>query len=212
MIKALFFDFDGTISDTKKIAFESISETLKNEKFTFDSKKLRKLMGAKSKEIFKGLGLDKKYISRFRKDLFIDMKNKVSNGEIKLCTKIKPLKELSKKHIMIVISNGRNDFIRLSSKKLKTDKIFNHTYGSNSFKTKDKMIKKIARKYKLKHHEIMYVGDRFSDIRYARKAGVYAVAIHNPCAWSTMKEILKEKPDFIVHNFEDLKKLVKKIK
>lgn len=211
MIKAIFFDFDGTVSDTRRIAFESVCDTMTNAGFKFDKKKLRKLMGEKSKEIFDGLGLKRKYIGSFRKKLFIDLKEKARNGGISLCTPIKPLKELSKDHLMVVISNGRDDFIKFSSKILKTDKIFDHTYGSNSFKTKDKMIRKLIKRHNLKHHEVLYVGDRFSDIRYAREAGVYAVAIHNKCSWSTMKEILAEKPDFIVHDFEGLKELVENI-
>ncbi len=211
MIKAILFDFDGTISDTRNIAFDSISDTLKKEGFKFDNKKLRKLMGAKSKEIFEGLGLEKKYIKKFRKELFIIMKRRVREGGISLCAPVRPLRELSKKYKMVVISNGRDDFIRLSVKTLKLDGIFDKVYGSNSFKTKDKMIRKVARKYKLKHHEIMYVGDRFSDIDYAREAGCYAVAIHNKCAWSTKAEIMKEKPDFIIKDFEDLKRIVGKL-
>ena len=63
----------------------------------------------------------------------------------------------------------------------------------------------------LKHDEVLYIGDRFSDVQYARAAGCIAVSIYNSCSWSTLKEIKKEKPDYIIKDFYGLKKLIEKM-
>jgi len=66
----------------------------------------------------------------------------------------------------------------------------------------------LFRKFGVKPSEAVYVGDRFSDVEFARKAGCVAVAIHNKCSWSSLSVIKKEKPDFIVKDFYGLKKVV----
>ena len=71
-------------------------------------------------------------------------------------------------------------------------------------------MKKLIKKYKIRPKHCFYIGDRFSDIDHAHRAHVIAVAIHNQCSWSTKKEILAEKPDYIISDFKDLLKLVKK--
>ena len=73
------------------------------------------------------------------------------------------------------------------------------------------MLEKIFEKMKIRPVEAIYIGDRFSDVDYAREAGCYAVAIHNDCSWSTKSAILKEKPDFIIKDFKDLKRIVEKL-
>ena len=76
---------------------------------------------------------------------------------------------------------------------------------------KDEMMAKLFKKMKLKPGEVVYVGDRFSDIDYARKAGCVAVAIHNKASWSNLKTIKKEKPDYLIKDFYGLKKVINSI-
>lgn len=211
MIKGLYFDFDGTISDARRIAYESLIKTLEEFKYSYDKKKASKLLGWKMVKIFEGLNLPKKDLNRFRKRFYERFTAKALNGGIKLCVSVKPLYELSKKYPLVIVSNSETSFVKASIKKLKLNKLFSQVYGSEKFTSKDKLLKKLFSDRKVKNEEMLYIGDRFSDIEYARSAGCIAVAVHNSCSWSTLKEIKRERPDYIIKDFYGLKKLVEKL-
>ena len=211
-IKILFFDFDGTISDAYSLAFKSLVKTLDESNHKYDKSKIKNLLGAKMPEIFKTLGIPLTRIQKFRKKFFNFMLQGVKNNQIKPCVSLKPLYNLKKQgYKLIIITNSEGNFIRQSIKQLKIQKLFNKAHTAENFSTKDKLLKQLFKKYKIKPHQAVYIGDRFSDIEYARKAGCYAIAIHNKCSWSTKTQILKEKPDFIIKDFYGLKKILNKL-
>lgn len=206
------FDFDGTISDARKISYDSLIKVLDDYGYKYDKKKLRQLLGAKMREILPGLKIPVNKIEDIRRD-FYKIMNKDAKGKVSLCVSVKPLKELkkSKKYRFIVVSNSDSSFIKTSARVLKVDKLFDKIIGAESFKSKDEQLKKLFKQYKVKPIECVYIGDRFSDVEYARQAGCIAIAIHNSKSWSSKKEILKEKPDFIIRDFYGLKRLLKEL-
>ena len=207
VIRAIFFDFDGTISDAKGIAFESAVKTLNEFGYKFSEAKLKKLMGTKMHIILKELGVPVKGVEKVRKRFYKYFTEAVDGG-IKPCVSLKPLWEMKKDFPLIVVSNSRTSFLRASIRELKLKGLFKGVYGSEKFKFKDDMLERLFRKMGIKASEAMYVGDRFSDVEFARDAGCVAVAIHNKCAWSSLVEIKREKPDFIVNDFYELRKVV----
>ena len=210
MIKAIFFDFDGTISDAKSLSYNSLIETFEELGYRFDYKKAREFLGLKMPEILKGLKIPKEDISKVRKHFWKKMRKGVNQGKIKICTSLKPLEKLKGEGIKLgIITNSSRKFLKVSLKKLGIRSLFSRLYASEDFKTKDKMLEKLFRKYKIKPHELIYVGDRFSDVDYAREAGCYVIAIHNKCSWSTLAMIKKEKPDYVIEDFSKLSKLVR---
>jgi len=208
MIKYIFFDFDGTVSDAKHIAVKSLLQTLEELDYKFDRKKAVRLLGDKMNIVFEKLGLPMSGLKRARRVFYEHFTEAAVNGKIKLCVSVKPLWELSRDYPLIVVSNSETYFVKASIKTLKLKKLFRRVHGAEKFGTKDELLKKLFKKYKIKPSEAMYVGDRFSDIEFARKAGCISVAIHNKCAWSSLKELIKEKPDYIVRDFRGLKKVV----
>ena len=118
MIKAIFFDFDGTISDAKKIAYDSMVRTLDEFGYEFDKKKLEKLLGERTRFILENLGLDIKNIDAIRKKFYKYFIDAAKNGGIKPCVSLKPLWELKKDYPLIIISNAEGSFIRASIKRL----------------------------------------------------------------------------------------------
>ena len=211
MIKTIFFDFDGTISDAKEIAYSSMVKVLEEYGYKFNEQKLRKLMGSKMQVILKKLGLKIKDLDVVRKKFYKYLTKAALDGGIKLCVSLKPLWELKKNYPLVVISNSETHFLKASIKKLKIRGLFNKVYGAEKFEKKDEILKKLFKKMKIKPSEAIYIGDRFSDIDYARKAGCVAVAIHNKCSWSNLATIKKEKPDYIIKDFKGLKKIIDSI-
>jgi HAD superfamily hydrolase (TIGR01549 family) len=211
MIKAIFFDFDGTISDAHGIAFKSLVKVLDEYGYHFDKRKAFGLLGSKMHIIFKGLGLNPGHLDSARRRFYKYFKGAAMAGGIKLCVSVKPLEKLAKDYPLIIVSNSETHFIKASAKKLGVSKLFKKVYGAEKFGTKDELLEKLFRKMKIKPSEAIYVGDRFSDIKYARKAGCWAMAIQNKCSWSDLKTIKKEKPDFIIRDFRGLGKVVDRL-
>lgn len=211
MIKGLFFDFDGTINDAKKLAFDSMSRAISEMGFEFDKKKLKSLLGTKTQDIIKGLGIGKKYVEPTRKLFYKYFIEGAKKGKTHRCGNLSPLWKIKKDLPLIIISNAENEFVKSAMESLGVTDLFSEVYGGESFDTKDKLLKKLFKKMKIKPSEAMYIGDRFSDIDYAKKAGCLAVAIHNRYSWSSLDLIKKEKPDYIIKNFFQLKRLVKKL-
>ena len=208
MIKILLFDFDGTISDARAIARKNLFLVLDRHNYKYNKKMADKLLGVKMQLIFKGLDLPIKDIDQIRKEFYeLMLKDTI---KLHKCVSVKPLRELKKKFRLIVISNSESKFLLKSAKKLSVFNLFHKFYGAEMFRTKDQEIKHILKKFNIKRKEAMYIGDRFSDVDFAKKAGVLSVSIHNNCSWSGLKEVLNEKPDFIIHDFYDLKELVEK--
>jgi len=208
MIKVIFLDFDGTISDAREIAVESLVRALNDFGYKFNKRKLQGLLGNKMKFIFEKLGLDRKYFRKCRRRFYKYFIRAALAGGIRRCVSVKPLWELKEEYPLVVISNSETKFIRASIRKLGLKGLFKKVYGADKFSSKDKLLKKLFRKFRIKASEAIYVGDRFSDVKFARKAGCVAVAIHNKCSWSTLSAIKKEKPAFIIKNFYGLKKVV----
>jgi phosphoglycolate phosphatase-like HAD superfamily hydrolase len=211
VIKAIFLDFDGTISDAYGIAFKSMVRTLDEFGFEFDGSVLLKVMGNKMQVILKELGLNVGHLDAVRRKFYKHFTKGAIEGGIKLCVSVKPLWDLKKDYPLVVVSNSDGIFLKASIKKLGLKGLFNGVYGAEKFSSKDLMLEKLFKKMKIKPSEAIYVGDRFSDIECARESGCVAVAIHNKCAWSDLKTIKKEKPDYLIKDFYGLKKIVSSI-
>ena len=212
MIKYLFFDFDGTVSDVRELAEDCLVEVFDEHGFKFNRKKAKKLLGTKMPEIFKKLGLHLSFVDNARKKFYKKMIKGVEEGKAKLCVSVKPLWKLKKRGCkFVVISNSETRFIKTSMRKLGIDKLFGEVYGAKKFGTKDELLEKLFKKYKIRPCEAAYIGDRFSDIEYAREAGCWAIAIHNKCSWSSKKDVMNEKPDFMIKDFRGLERVLRKL-
>ncbi len=209
-IKLLVFDFDGTISDARSASFKTLNKILKKHNIPLNKSIISLHLGKKIQDILSIIGVPKKNIKQLRKEFF---KLLVSESmlNLKLCVSVKPLWKLKENYKLIVISNSEASFIKASIKQLKLQGLFNEVYCADNFPTKDKVLKQLSKKYKIKPKQIAYIGDMFSDVKYAKKAGCISIAIHNKYSWSSKKEIIKQHPDFIIKDFYSLKRLLTKL-
>ena len=211
MIKAIFFDFDGTISDAKKIAEDSLILTLDKFGYEYDKKKAFKLLGIKMRLMLKELGIDIRDVEKIREIFYGYFIKMAKEGKIRQCVSLKPLWKIKRDIPLIVVSNSDIDFLMISIKTLKIEGLFDRIYGAEKKIQKDEILRRLFEEMRISPREAIYVGDRFSDIKFARKIGCIAIAIHNKCSFSTLEEIKREKPNFIVKNFYELKKILEKL-
>lgn len=212
VIKAIFLDFDGTISDAHNIAYTSLVKTLDKLQYNYDKKKAYKALGNKMNIILEKLNIEVDNLKKFRKKFYSHFIYAAKNGGISPCVDLEPLKELSKKYPLYIISNSETKFLKASIDKLKLRGIFRKVYGAEKFNTKDEILKKLFLKMNIKPREAIYIGDRFSDVVYSKKAHCVSVAIHNKCSWSSLKEIKAKNPDYIIKDFKELTRVIQKIK
>jgi phosphoglycolate phosphatase-like HAD superfamily hydrolase len=207
--KYIFFDFDGTICDAREAGYQSFCRVMDEYGCRADKKLILSLMGTKLEHMLKAVGLNPGHIDSARRKFYSYFKKEVIGGGIKLCVSIKPLWELSKEYNLVLISHSETPYIKKAIIKLKLKGLFKKIYGAEKYGSKDKLLVKLMKKYKLDPKKTIYIGDRYSDVEYAKKAGCVSVAINNSCAWSDIKTIRKVNPDYIIKDFHELKKICK---
>ena len=211
MIKAIFMDFDGTVSDARGIAEESLIRTLDDFNFKYNRKRALSLLGNKMHIILERLGVSVDDLQRVRRRFYKHFIAAAKRGDISPCCDLKPLWEIGKDIPLFVVSNSETAFLRASIKTLNIRGMFKGVYGAEKFSSKDEFLSKRFKRMGLSHDEVMYIGDRFSDVDFARDAGCIAVAIHNKCSWSSLARVKRERPDYIVKDFKELQRLVGKL-
>jgi phosphoglycolate phosphatase len=208
MIKLVIFDFDGTIVDSKRVYFNSISRHLLPK-------------GVKGNEINRviALGLNlsetlKKFVPGFfsrwivRRSIMKDVKGRI-NG-VKKCHDIGMIKEIH--HRRILVSNSLREFVNPVLRHLGIRKYFAEVHCTDEFPDKGKFIMTYLKLHGIRPNEVFYVGDRVSDVKLAKRFGLHNIIISGRCAWDPREEIVKSEPEFIVPDLRDVKIIVSKFK
>lgn len=196
MIKEIIFDFDGTIADSFEI-ITSIFCKFKTE-LGLDE------FGKKEIEIYRTKGVEeilkKSKVSMLEIGRVIAEMRKVAN-ETMLEAKpflgmIQVLNKLKNKGLNLGIMSTNGD--KTINKFLENNKItvFDYVVGKGGLLGKDKVIKSILKKRKLKLDEVLYIGDEVRDIRACKKLGIKIASV----TWGfNDKSVLKEnKPDYLI--------------
>ncbi len=205
--KLVVFDLDGTLVDSNELYIDTIHNHLVMNYFMFTKGHVARALGPKIEETLKNLGkFDKKTVKKLKKDIneFVARES----SKLKLCPNVhKALKELKLKKIKIVLlTNSASKYTRLLLRKNKLLKYFNEVITAENFDNKPQAIKKLAKKYRLKIKEIVYVGDRVKDIKVAKKAGC-KIIIALACSWDK-KKFKNGKKKFIIKNLGELKNAI----
>lgn len=202
--KLLIFDFDGTIVDSRYAYFNSFYKNI--SPYGFSKKQI-------DEAIDLGLGITptlKKVGFGFAFSLFLKLK--IMSDVLKNIKKIKKCKNfyyLRKiKTRRILISSSLSEFIIPVLRHLKIKHYFSEIYGAENFSDKAEFIKKYLKERKINKKNVFYVGDRVIDAEVAKKTGCKSIIISGKCSWSSRKDILNSKPDFIVDDLGDVAEIV----
>jgi phosphoglycolate phosphatase-like HAD superfamily hydrolase len=199
--KLLIFDFDGVLANTKKVWISCLLKVLKEEKFYCPKCATDIIIpfGRKIQDVLGMLDVPKKEIENIRTKVH----KLVMNKKIEVAD-LSPLQDVKIKKI--ILSNSPKFIVKHILKE--RIKIFDRLYGSDDFSDKASFIKNLMKKHKFGKKDVWYVGDIGQDVRVSRKAGCISIILASAFAWNPIKQVMEEKPDIIVKNFRDLKKML----
>lgn len=204
-MKALIFDFDGTLADSFETLLDIFEEVTKREqKLTIAE--IADLRGKNLKEIIKYLKIKRWQIPR----LLLKAKKQLSVRveHIRLFPGVKQtLTELSRDNKIYILSTNSSDNIRLLLKKNKIDKYVAAVYGDIGLRSKSSALKKLINKEGLKRADCIYIGDEVRDIQAAKKAKVRSAGV--TWGFNTTEAIRQAGPDIIINKTRKLTRLGK---
>jgi phosphoglycolate phosphatase-like HAD superfamily hydrolase len=206
MIKALFFDFDMTLVNSRAIARKSYLDLSKIAGIKPSIKGFDDYVGRRVSE-----SID--FFSRKKPEI----KNKLRLKFMTLHTK-NPLKVqiFGKKALLYLRDKGIKIIIISRNSKKVIERIVHAHRLPYSLIIADEDLKKgeekhqaiirTLKKLRMNKNEIYYVGDHINDIREAKKADVKIISVTTGVYKA--KDLLPLKPDFIISDLNDIRKIV----
>ena len=204
MDRILIFDFDGTIVDSKKAYYHAIEKLL--GKLGLEKKLADKTIdkGLSLMGTFKSMGFSRIKSWFLKRKVMKEVLQKVN--EVKKCRDVESIRKLKCKKILV--SNSLSEFIFPVLRHLRIEDEFDEIYGADVFEDKETFIQNYIKRNSINKKECYYIGDRVKDVIIARNLGIKSIIISNKCSWNSRKEILKEKPDFVLFDLIDIKEVM----
>jgi phosphoglycolate phosphatase len=201
--KIIFFDFDGTIADTRDTFIEIVNRL--SGEFGYkpvDREDIERYKNMSSREIIRHSKIPLVQIPFLLKRVKVELNKKIATLEpfigFSAC-----LHQLQHKgySLGIITSNLEKNVITfLQNNEL--DHLFKQIYCDTSLFGKDRVINQIIRQNKLKRDDIIYVGDETRDIMAARKSQIKVIAVG--WGFNSPKILAKYEPDALIYHPQDL--------
>lgn len=204
-IKAIIFDFDGTIADSFEVFVNVLQQIIKrNHPLTYAE--IEDLRSSSLNEIIKKLGVKKWQIPfllvsgkrEIKKQMY---KVKVFDGLAQV------LNELDSRGFKIyILSTNAESSIREFLLKHKLNNFITGIYADIGLWGKALSLSKLQRREKLTKEECVYIGDETRDIEAAKKAQIKCIAV----AWgfSSPEALKSSQPSAIVNIPKDIIKMM----
>lgn len=210
MIKALLFDFDGTLADTNELIFKSFRHVLDNNGYNDVSDKI--VYGFFGEPLHKTLG---RYSKSKSVDELIEEYREFNNFHHD--SMIKPFETVSetlkyfkdKGYKLAVVTSKYERLARHGAKCLGIEDyfdIFVTPADTNLHKPDKEPVEFACNKLNIAPKEAIMVGDSNFDIMSGKSAGAYTAAVN----YSLLERdiLLNAEPDFFINNLSDLKEIV----
>jgi HAD superfamily hydrolase (TIGR01549 family) len=226
-LKGIIFDMDGVIFDVISSVQQSVEDAiikykLKNENIEEGLQEVAHLIEElqnfpipkiilNSYDLLKGISLleGHRLIKKLRIAVYVfnqfnDYKEGAGIFE-GIDGLIKSLYDKHKK--LAILTNNKSTYAEEVLKKFNIDKYFDVIIGFNeaAVKPSPEGILKILDMWKLKDSEAVFIGDMVTDILAGQAANVKTISVASGLA--KKDSLLGKKPDYLVNNTEELKKL-----
>src|ERR1035437_693625 len=173
-IKAVAFDFDGTIADSFPVFIRGVEYTLNR---TFTEGEIKDLSRYSAREVLKIIKVKFWQIPYLGAKLTREVDRHQSEITI-FSGMADTLKSLQKQgYKLYIVSSHSERGITLFLKQYGLEGVFDHMYSKVSLLGKPKALKKLQKRFKYAASECAFVGDEIRDIEAAKKAGVQCVSV-----------------------------------
>lgn len=208
MTKAIIFDFDGTIANTKAFAYQ-VYQNLTNQyhikqlsEEEFDHLKTLSLVDKLRAHDLSMFKLPR--IARRARRAIHTVMNQVEpfDGMISL------IKTLHQKAIkLFIVSSNSEKNIKIFTNQYEID-LFEEIYGRAKYLKKEKVLKKLLDTYQLKNDEVIYVGDEVRDIHSCQRIHMNIASV--TWGFDDLDMLKIENPNVLCETPESLEKYILK--
>lgn len=204
-MKLLLFDFDGVLVDSLDVYEKTVTLCLAkiNHPLKHGRKEFLELFDGNFYEtlVQKGVDLDKFMTAS------VDILSQVKYSEIKPFAAMCPvLRELKKKHCVIVISSNDTPTIREALRLYGYEDMFQEILGSDFMLSKKDKILYAIKKYSVTPEDIYYIGDTIGDIKEGKQAGIKTIGV--TWGWHDRTKMALSDPDYLFDNPQELLQLI----
>lgn len=222
MIKLVAFDWNGTLLSDTAITLRSENAALKavgREPITL--LQFQKAFDIPITKYWKNLGMTENFFKKHLltiEDVFHSIYEKNVNAARTRSGAKGVLKFLRQSKITMVIYSNHNipnihrQLVRLNIDGLFDRILANKKAGENAqvfARHKEHLLNEFIKEHKYKPREVISVGDTEEEIQIGKTYGYYTVAITG--GYNTTARLVKHRPDFLIHNLVELKKIMKKL-
>lgn len=208
MIKAVIFDFDGVIANSKECHCDSFNDALSDLGIRIAQKEFSRLFGKPAKQVLQDLF--KKHKVKADAEKYRRLKNKSylkCIGKIKLNKGAMDLiKKLHKNYKLAITSNTTIEEIKILIEKNKLKKYFKTIVGLRStkhHKPHPEPFLKAAERLHVRPKECLVIEDSPYGVEAAKRAGMRCIAL-----LTTHKREELRRADFIVRDLADAGKVI----
>lgn len=203
MLKAIIFDFDGTVADT----FDTIVGISNRLALEFGYKQaapeeIDQIKSLSSRDIILRSG-----VSIFKLPLILRRLKHELNNEIHRLIPLPGIREAlgelkEKGYILGIITSNDRENVMLFLQKNQLQELFDFIYSGASIFGKSRVINRFLNQAQIKPKEVIYVGDETRDIEAAKKSNIKMIAV----SWGFNSEtvLALHKPDFLLHQPNEL--------
>ncbi|HVQ44374.1 MAG TPA: HAD-IA family hydrolase [Candidatus Saccharimonadia bacterium] len=174
-MKAIIFDFDGTIADSFDMFIEVMMVLLRRTQ-PLTAAQIEDLRQSSTREVIKKLGIKPWQIPRLmlkgRREMSARMERVQAFDGLP-----EALRELSSQYSLYILSTNSEENIATFLKKYQLGNNIDRIYGNIGLMGKAKGLKKLPQQASLDRADCVYVGDETRDIEAARQAGMSCIAV-----------------------------------
>jgi len=200
--KNYIFDFDGTIANTLYTSLAVAKDINSRYKIIKgDLPSIEEIRNLSSRDLYAQLHLSKIQLFYFTFLFLNGLSKEIPNSEAVFDMK-ETLEYLKSAECVIgIVTSSRKKPVKKFLEKNNMP-IFDFVDSSIHVFGKDKVLRRVLKKYNLNPLETVYIGDETRDIDAARKAGIHACSV----TWGLNSEqVLKQSnPDFIISKPNEL--------
>jgi phosphoglycolate phosphatase len=203
-MKLFLFDFDGVLVDSLEVYEKTVKDNLQkiHQPIVRSREEFLELFEDNFYESLKKKGIDLDEFMKAAEDILAQVKIK----DMKPFPDITPvIKELHKKHCLIVVSSNDYASIKEALDHFNYDDYFRDILGSDFMFSKKEKILYAAKKYQTPLDDIYYIGDTTGDIKEGKQAGIKTVGV--TWGWHSKEKMATAQPDYLFDKPQELLQL-----